>query len=182
MPEQAQEPQQEQDGEVEESAEESPQSGKFPKVVVIVGALLGVGLGAMTLGPVAAPLLAGFGGGGGGQDEGGGGGGHGEEASAPVTIHVVENMVVNPAGSQGRRMLLASIAIDVGNDTGMIQDIVDHELDLRSRFIYVFGRRTMSELSDMGLRETITRELQAVTEEVLGNKVQRVFLPQFVLQ
>ncbi len=161
----------------EELLDGPPEPGKFPLVVIIVGALLGIGLGAVTLGPVVAPLFAGLGGDG-GHDEGGGG--HGE--APPVTIHVVENMVVNPAGSQGRRMLLASIAIDVGDETDMIQNIVDAELDLRGRFIFVFGRRTMSELSDMSLRPTITRELKAVIEEVLGRSVQRVFLPQFVLQ
>ncbi len=146
---------------------------------VVAGALIGVGLGAAMLGPVAAPLFAGFGGDGGDHGESGGGG-HGGEA-APVAIHVVQNMVVNPAGSP-LRMLLTSIAIDVGDDTQMIDQIVAAELDLRGRYIYVFGRRTVSELANMRLREAIMTELKEVTEEVLGKRVQRVFLPQFVLQ
>jgi flagellar basal body-associated protein FliL len=160
----------------QEQAESPASKGKFPLIVMVVGALIGVGLGAMMLGPVAAPLFAGLGGG----EEGGGGGEHGEPP--PVTIHVVENMVVNPAGSQGMRLLLTSIAIDVGDDTRMIDEIVAAELDLRGRFIHVFGRRTVSELSDVNLREEIKIELKRVTEDVLGKRVQRVFLPQFVLQ
>jgi flagellar basal body-associated protein FliL len=161
----------------QEQAEAPATKGKLTLIVMVVGALIGVGLGAMMLGPVAAPLFAGLGG---GEEEGGGGGEHGEPP--PVTIHVVENMVVNPAGSQGMRLLLTSIAIDVGDDTRMIDEIVAAELDLRGRFIHVFGRRTVSELSDVNLREEIKIELKRVTEDVLGKRVQRVFLPQFVLQ
>jgi flagellar basal body-associated protein FliL len=163
-----------------EQPESPPKKGKLPIVVILAGALLGGGLGAVLLGPVAAPLFAGFGGGEGGEDGESGGGEHGE--APPVKIHVVENMVVNPAGTQGMRLLLTSIAIDVGEDTRLIDAIVAAELELRGQFIHVFGRRTVSELADVSLREEITRELKAVTEEIIGKRVQRVFLPQFVLQ
>jgi flagellar basal body-associated protein FliL len=161
-----------------EDDESSPSGGRFPLLVIVAGALIGLGLGAVMLGPVAAPLLAGFGGGGGEDEEGGG---HGAE-DAPVTIHVVDNMVVNPAGTGGRALLLTSIAIDVGDETRLVDEIIASELELRGRFIYVFGRRTVTELADIGLREAIKTELKAVIEEVIGQRVQRVFLPQFVLQ
>ena len=45
--------------------------------------------------------------------EGGGGGEGGEEVS-PGVVHLVDNLVVNPAGSNGSRFLLANVAYRAG--------------------------------------------------------------------
>ncbi len=150
--------------------EHERKKGKLPILVIVIGVLIGVGVGAVILGPVAAPLFA----------ERGDGGGHGEAPA--VRVHLVNNLVVNPAGSNGRRLLMASIAIDVGIDSELIPHLEAAEFDLRARFNRVFERLTLSELADLNRRDSITVELKAVTEEVIGRSVRRVFLPQFILQ
>ena len=161
---------------VQEQEEVAPKKrGKLPMVAALLGVMLGSGIGAIVLGPTVAPLFA------------GGGGGHGEEvddhgAPPEPSVHVIDNLVVNPAGSQGMRLLLTSIAIDVGGTPALVDRLQSIELDLRGRFLHVFGSRTVTELSDITQRDTITAELKVITEEVLGESVDRVFLPQFVLQ
>ncbi|RMH19038.1 MAG: hypothetical protein D6701_05475, partial [Gemmatimonadetes bacterium] len=115
-----------------EQAAEGQEKKKGGMMVLLIAGLVGVGggsaLGAMVLGPMvgarmadAAPSVDGShaepAGGGHGEDDGhGGGGDHGEGGGgeAAGSLHVVDNLVVNPAGSNGTRFLLATIVADLG--------------------------------------------------------------------
>lgn len=151
----------------------------LPVVALLVALAGGAAAGAGLLGPslgasMAESALA-------GPSKGGGhGGGHGKE---PVsTIHLVDNLVLNPAGSGGARFLLTSIALEGGSEEGKAA-LAARDLEIRDAFILVLGSRTVEELSDVENRTRIIGELKTALDRLLGpGHVHRVLIPQFVIQ
>jgi len=167
----------------ENAAEE--EGGKKPgKVMPLVLALVAAGAGGaagMTfLGPAVAPALAARAenGGGGGNGGGGHGGGHG----APVeTFHLLDNLVVNPAESEGTRYLLVSIAIEP-NDQGMVETLAGLDVSFRHKLLTILGSKTVAELSDIGHRAELVEELKEALESLVGKgTIHRIYLPQYVI-
>ncbi|NJD17870.1 MAG: flagellar basal body-associated FliL family protein [Gemmatimonadetes bacterium] len=145
--------------------------------VLVVTLAVGGALGLKGVGPLLGPRLAeaslapa--------QDKGGG---HGGE-SGEVTVHVVDNLVLNPAGSGGARFLLTSIALDAGSPEGAAE-LALRDLEIRDAFILVLGTQSVDQLTALGNRALIIAELRAALDEILGpGLVTRVFIPQFVIQ
>ena len=112
---------------------------------------------------------------------GGGGGGHGAPAGPQSAIHMIENLVLNPARSGGSRFLLVSIAIEAADPDDV--DLLDaREMEIRSALNMLLGAKTIDELGNEHL-PTIVAEVEAAIVEIMGpGVVHRVLIPQFVLQ
>ncbi|MGI9625696.1 MAG: flagellar basal body-associated FliL family protein [Longimicrobiales bacterium] len=178
----------------EEQGGEEPKKKKGGKLLLTVALLVGLGgggaAGAMFLGPMIGERLADGATesdeGDEGDEEGHGeteaGGGGGEEPAAAGVVHLVDNIVVNPAGSNGTRYLLASVAFETAD--GSFDDVITaRDLEIRDGLIRVLGMKSVGQLTDYAFREELVLELQASIESVLGaNTVQRIYLPQYVIQ
>lgn len=152
--------------------------GKLIMLAVLLGCLLvGTGAGAFMVGPrlFAAPA-AGTADGEHGGDAAEGKGGHG---AAPASLIMLENLVVNPANSGGTRFLLISLAFEPGKADPA--RITSAEPQLRDAFVTLLSRRTVGELSDLELRETIRAELLHVADSIVPG-IARLYIPQFVMQ
>ena len=163
--------------------EETPDKKKgpiLPLVFAVLAAALGGTLGVTLLGPALAPGLAARAESGGGSSRGGG---HGATASGPAqTLHILENLVVNPAGSEGTRYLLVSVAIEP-EDQGMIEDLAALEVSCRHTLLTTFGSKTVEELSNISSRPQLVEELRDSLESVVGKGIiHRIYLPQYVIQ
>lgn len=146
-------------------------------LVALVGLAGGGFAGASMLGPGLAPVLAER-----AMKPAGGkkGGGHGGEAS--TSLHVIDNLVVNPARSGGTRFLLVSIAVDT-HEPDMADVVASHDVELRDGLIMVLGSKTVDELTDVSLRPAITKEILKAVEKITGpGVVTRIYIPQFVIQ
>ncbi len=151
-----------------------------PLLVALFALGVGGAMGTLFLGPGLAPMLVsdpsheGEKGGG-----GHGGGGHGESAS---NIIEVENLVVNPAGTDGMRFLLVSVALEL-EDPSLVEEIAPRDVAIRDALILFFGRKTVDELAAVEGRKEMMAELKGTLEEVLGHGViHRIYLPQYVIQ
>jgi flagellar FliL protein len=151
-------------------------------VVVVVGLGGGAALGMTTLGDTVGPVLAArASAGGGGDDHGGGGGGHGAEP-ATSAIHVVDNLVVNPARSGGTRFLLTSVAVEAPSPE-LVETVRARDVEIRAALILVLGAKSTEELSDIANRGVIAAEIHDAVVAVLGPElVHQVLIPQFVIQ
>lgn len=157
---------------------EGKRGGILPLVAILVVTLAGGGfMGVTTLGPKLGPALA-------ARAEAApkkSKGGHGGEGEA-TTMHVVDNLVVNPASSGGSRFLLTSIAL-LAPDADAAAEMKARDLEIRDAFIMVLGTLTVDELTNMELRPEIIRQLLAATRHLMGPEmVTRILLPQFVIQ
>lgn len=166
--------------EVAETPEEEPKKsrGIVPLAAVLVVALAGGGvLGAKSLGPkVGAELAARAESSAKASQEA-----H-EGEGAAIPVHVVDNLVVNPAGSDGARFLLTSVAIETRNpaDTAVL---TRRDVEIRDAFIMVLGAKTVSQLADISQRPALSDELKGAVQKLVGpGVVSRIYLPQFVIQ
>lgn len=159
--------------------EDAPKrSGLIPVVAILLVTLGGGGfVGAKTLGPKLGPTLA-------ARAEAApkkSGGGHGGEGEAS-TIHLVDNLVVNPASSSGSRFLLTSVALETGSPDD-VATLKERDLEIRDAFNRVLGGKSVDELSDISRRAQLVVELTRAVSGIVGpGIVHRILIPQFVIQ
>jgi flagellar FliL protein len=104
-----------------------------------------------------------------------------ESPSTSVT-HAIENLVLNPAGSNGSRFLMVTATFEL-KDASTEEKMKDHEAEARDRILGVLGRKTVDELSDINKRDAIKTELlDSVAPLFPKGSVLKVFFPQFVIQ
>jgi flagellar FliL protein len=105
----------------------------------------------------------------------------GNSETAP-SVHLLENLVLNPAGSGGSRFLLLSIAIEC-KDAEILSSMEVRDAELRDIILTSLGNKTVDALTDVNGRERIKSEIQTAIDERFGKKaVSRIYFPQFVVQ
>lgn len=167
----------------EDEAEGEGQEGgkRAPMIPLLIVGLIGLGgggaMGGRFLGPLVGEQLA--------QRQvdtpnRSNGGGHGDGEATGV--HIVDNLVVNPADSEGTRFLLTSVAIRVASPEDA-ELLAARDVELRDALIMILGSKTVDELTDITLRRGIVDEIFRSLVAIIGPEIiQRVLLPQFVIQ
>jgi flagellar FliL protein len=116
-----------------------------------------------------------------GEAKGGKEGKAGESGSEPP-VHLLENMVMNPAGSHGSRFLLMSVGLQLKDATAG-ESIKTREAEIRDLVLRVLGSKSVEELVEISNRESYKKELRTALDSLVGaGKVRAVFFPQFVIQ
>jgi len=173
----------------EEKAKKGPNKLLLPLIVLLMTAAGGA-VGMMVVAPTlvarehkAAGLEAepaeGEGGGG---EEHGGGGEHGEGGGEKGPMFKIDNLIVNPAGSQGSRFLMVSVAVETP-DAKLEEHLRAREAQIRDVVIAMIETLTMDNLSQPGIRDSLKTVLSDTISTIAGSKAKlRVFLPQFVIQ
>ncbi len=158
---------------------EAPAKKGGPKLILI-GAVAGLGLGWVVGSMVIAPRLA--------QAPADAAaevveGEHGAtEEKGPSTVHQIENLVVNPANTNGSRFLLITTAIVV-RDAAALEEVAARDAEVRDRVVELLSSRTVEQLSDPASRESLKQDLAAAVGALFEEGVvKRVLLPQFVIQ
>lgn len=159
--------------------------------IVVVALAAGVALGTLVLGPrlassklTAATAAA--------KGENGEHGEHGEHAKKDgkskdgkedkTTVYRIENVIVNPSGSEGSHFLMATVAISL-TDSKQEETLKAHEDELRDHVITVLEKQTLESLSAPGARDTLRGRIATALAPIVGSAdPARVFLPQFVIQ
>ena len=99
-----------------------------------------------------------------------------------ATVHLLENLVLNPAASGGSRFLLLSVAIEVGNAKAG-EDFKTRDAELRDIILTSLGVKTVDDLTEIARREEFKAELKAAINAKFGKKaVKSLYFPQFVVQ
>ena len=163
---------------------------KLPMIaMVVVGIAIGGGTGAVVVGPMVAKKMgkvvaphsdstAAAGDAAAGEH----GAAPGESAGGAEAVHLLENLVLNPAGSNGSRFLLLSVAIETGSPT-IAADMTTRDAELRDIILTSLGTKTVDQLTDISTREGIKVELMTAISGRFGkNTVKRLYFPQFVVQ
>lgn len=105
----------------------------------------------------------------------------GEGAESPV--YTIDNLVLNPAASGGTRFLLLTIAFEMKDAAG-VDVMKSRDAELRDQILVTLGGKTVEQLADMSMRDSLKAELKTATGTLLKKKkaVRRVYFPQFVIQ
>jgi len=96
--------------------------------------------------------------------------------------HAIENLVLNPAGSNGTRFLMVSATFEL-KDTGTENQMKEHDAEVRDHILSILGKKTVDELTDITQREQIKKDvLESVGSLFEKGAVKKVFFGQFVIQ
>lgn len=175
--------------EQESDAVESPRKGtdKVKWIVVLVSGLLGATVGGTTVGPrlasgsVDAPA---------GKEENKRS--HNEEAKGAAVekpnsvgaagVLELDNIIVNPADTDGLRFLMATIAIDLG-DKDLVEEMQDRSYEVRDRVTAVLEGQSMDMLTAPGARDSLRVLIATAIAPLLeGRLIVDVFIPYLVIQ
>lgn len=171
-----------------QNAEAAPagSKAKLPLIAMIaVGLAIGGGTGAAFVGPMVAKKMGKSAEALATDSSAESSGGHEAEPGkeGPVAaVHLMENLVLNPAQSGGSRFLLLSVAIEAGTSE-MEAGMTARDAELRDIILTSLGTKTVEQLTDINNREGIKTEvLAAITARFGKSSVKRLYFPQFVVQ
>lgn len=105
-----------------------------------------------------------------------------QEEDTPGQLHIVEDIIVNPAGTAGTRFLNATVALEY-RDTVVGEELSEKDVQLRDILIGIFVAKTLEELDGQNDKENLRKEIQEKVNAVLkSGKVSRVYFTNFVMQ
>jgi flagellar basal body-associated protein FliL len=156
----------------EAAAEPTPaKKGRSVLILAIAGVVAGAAAGLFGVGPILAKRKAAT---------------HAEPKHAEVKVasktHAIENIVLNPAGSNGQRFLMVTATFEL-KDGAADELMKEREAEIRDRILALLGKKTVEDLTDPALRDSIKQQmLDVVTPLFPKGSVLKVFFPQFVIQ
>lgn len=102
--------------------------------------------------------------------------------SVPRPIHQLENLVVNPAQTQGMRFLVVTVAFEAHDET-TVRELERRDVEVRDVVLRLLAAKTITELTSMATRDTLKRELLEIMADRFGpGRVHEIYFPQFVIQ
>lgn len=105
----------------------------------------------------------------------------GKEGKGPTAVFELSNLIVNPAGTEGSRFLMATVAFEL-DDPKLSEALRENDIAIRDQVISVLENQTMEMLTRPGARDSLRVLLaEAIAPYAEGAEV-RVYLPQFVIQ
>lgn len=107
----------------------------------------------------------------------------GKHGEGKAGVHRIENLIVNPAGSEGSRFLMTTVAIEV-EDEKVGEALRDHDAQVRDVVIATLEGQTLEMLTQAGARDRLKSRIEAAVAPIVGEEPSalRVYLPQFVIQ
>lgn len=173
------------ENEPQDEEQQPGESGGGRKVLIIaltIGLVVGAAAGSFVVGPLVAEGPA--------KEESDGAAAddcaavlaqHGV-VTAPVAVHTIENLVLNPAQSGGTRYLMASVGFGLA-DALAAEQMTLRDAEIRDIVVRVLGSKTVAELSDLALRNGMKEEMRTEIVKVVGeNGLVDIYFPQFVIQ
>lgn len=112
-------------------------------------------------------------------------GGKHEGKEGASSVYRLDNIIVNPANSDGQRFLMCSIAIQA-DDPEALDVLREHEIELRDRVVTLLAAESLESLTAAGVRDSLRNRILTAIVPVLGEEGEgvelQVYLPQFVIQ
>ncbi len=97
-------------------------------------------------------------------------------------IFVIKDMIINPAGTNGQRYLLTTIAFNVSTEEGM-KSLEKREMAVRDLLNTVLTSKTMDQLIDVSKREALRQEIFAQAKPLVSKGVLRsVYFSKYIIQ
>jgi flagellar FliL protein len=105
-----------------------------------------------------------------------------EEESAGPSIYVMDDIVLNPAGTEGQRFLIARVGLH-GSGEEFTTRMEARDAEVRDVVVRLLSAKTVPELADPARREAVKKELQgALAARFPKDGIRAVLFPQFVIQ
>lgn len=97
-------------------------------------------------------------------------------------VYVVEDLIINPAGTDGKRLLLSSIGFDLFTEQNQ-QELKSKEILVKDAIISVLSSKDMVRLGDAVYRDTLRMEITKKIYQLMpGVKINNVYFSKYILQ
>ncbi len=97
-------------------------------------------------------------------------------------IHSFEDVIINPAGTNGQKLMLASVSFDVENEKSQ-KILQEKEMVVKDVIINTLSCKTLMELSQVGYKDTLKLELaKNLMTKLTDVKVQNVYFTKYIIQ
>ncbi len=97
-------------------------------------------------------------------------------------VYVVKDLVVNPAGTNGLRFLLATIGLEVTSEE-TVKELGKRDVQIHDSIIDILTSRTLPELDDSGSRDSLkTRIKDDINKDLTTGRVLNVYFSKFIIQ
>ena len=97
-------------------------------------------------------------------------------------VYVVKDLVVNPAGTNGLRFLLATIGLEVTSEE-TVKELEKRDIEIHDSIIDILTSKTLPELDDTGLRDSLKSQIKlAINRDLTTGKVLNVYFSKFIIQ
>jgi flagellar FliL protein len=107
---------------------------------------------------------------------------HGSGHEGESGVFLIEDIIVNPAGTAGRRFLSTSIGFEMESAHGSAL-LEQREAIIRDALITILSSQSIPELSDFKQRERLRKLIELRVEKLLNtDEVAAVYFTEFVLQ
>lgn len=103
-------------------------------------------------------------------------------SSSDFVVYKMDELIVNPAGSQGQRFLVAEISMELTNAEHI--EVLDHNMQsLKHNMNEALASRTVEQLLQFSEREKLRVELKNIVNREIGaNSVRNLYYTKYVMQ
>ncbi|MFZ1290318.1 MAG: flagellar basal body-associated FliL family protein [Melioribacteraceae bacterium] len=107
--------------------------------------------------------------------------GEGEEGKSATQIFSIEDLIINPAGTSGQRLLLLSVGFGVANEEKATL-LKDNEIVIKDMILNSMSQKSLSELSRVELKDSLKIEIANQVNKLLPKaNIKNVYFSKYVL-
>lgn len=113
--------------------------------------------------------------------------GHGDEeegghSNSGQFIYAIDEVIVNPANTNGRQLLLTALAFDLASEANKAE-LEGKDFLVKDMVISVLSGKTTRFLGDISMRDSLRYEIAHKIEGFIpGVKINKVYFSKFILQ
>jgi flagellar FliL protein len=97
-------------------------------------------------------------------------------------IFQIEDIIVNPADTQGKRLILTSIGFDVAQQDAMAE-LKSKEVLLKDVIVTTISGKTLAQLSNSIYKDTLKTEIFSKVKHLLpDSKLNTVYISKYIIQ
>ena len=96
-------------------------------------------------------------------------------------LYPLNDIVVNPAGSNGSSLLMVSIAFDVGSSE-QVNEMKSKDVMVKDHIISVLSSKHLQQLSDPSYRDSLKKQIGFDIKELMPNiKLKNVYFSKYII-
>ncbi|GBD88083.1 flagellar basal body-associated protein FliL [bacterium BMS3Abin03] len=97
-------------------------------------------------------------------------------------VYLEEDVIVNPANTQGKRLLLTSIGFDLKSEENKTA-MKEKEIPIRDMIITTLASKTIDQLNSISFRDSLKSEISQKVKNLIPNlKVNKVYFSKYIIQ
>ena len=97
-------------------------------------------------------------------------------------FYEINDVVVNPAGTAGKRYLVMEMALE-SKDQKVIEEATSKEIWIRDAVISILTRKTPEELLDYSLQTELKKEiLNTMNRKLTAGKFDKIYFKKYIMQ